>query len=484
MSTARITLVTVLGLALLVGLVWFLGRDTGPPGSNDPEGEAPDVGGDGTRLVPPLMLHLFPSVHDRLSAAPCNLVPGDGFASFITVKNVGERRMTRSVGLMMGDAITVPGRLGGETMRRLYVDLATDFGVNVVAAGTGELQHGIGFARTVLSEIESPRILCANAVDANGSPLLHGRVFARAAGAGTPAGDRGAVLVVAVAGRSIEPALRDAGSDVLIESPSVFAARAFEEGLAEARDLGIEVDMTVLLVHGTREETAAIVRDVPGFRIAVAADGPLLPDREPTVVEETTVLYPGGAAGFVWFVPLSGRQPIDVEPRLARLGRDLLVRGDERRFDVLTLERGITTIARDAMGVGEDERPPTADGAYVGAETCTTCHEDVAARHARSPHFAPPERYAADGREASPACAKCHTTAPGRRGGWRGPSDTSDLRGVSCEACHGPGEGHAAVPEPGWGKVEWTRCLECHRPDHSPGFDPEEAWARLGHGPE
>jgi len=76
---------------------------------------------------------------------------------------------------------------------------------------------------------------------------------------------------------------------------------------------------------------------------------------------------------------------------------------------------------------------------YVGAETCATCHEDVAQGYEKGPHW--------------------KTTLNHQGPQWQG-----------CEACHGPGKAHAesADPDkiirfPGLSREESSkRCLKCH----------------------
>lgn len=62
---------------------------------------------------------------------------------------------------------------------------------------------------------------------------------------------------------------------------------------------------------------------------------------------------------------------------------------------------------------------------FVGAESCKLCHRDIYQSWRRTPHSST-GTVDIDG---EPRCNDCHTTDVGQR-----------LRGVQCEACHGPGE--------------------------------------------
>ncbi|MBI5014254.1 MAG: cytochrome c family protein [Deltaproteobacteria bacterium] len=81
---------------------------------------------------------------------------------------------------------------------------------------------------------------------------------------------------------------------------------------------------------------------------------------------------------------------------------------------------------------------------YMGVKWCTGCHSRESSNpklrvfhswegsaHAKAWEVLPEED------RANPACLKCHTTGYGMP--WRSETTAEDLRGVQCEACHGPG---------------------------------------------
>lgn len=136
-----------------------------------------------------------------------------------------------------------------------------------------------------------------------------------------------------------------------------------------------------------------------------------------------------------------------------------------RRFAVLAV---LALALAAPAGVSASEH-----GQFVGVKGCLTCHGNsprdhyhdwLTSRHARAYE-------ALKGREKlDPACLSCHATG---QGGSLAPGvAAADLRGVQCEACHGPGslyralgvmkDKKAAVAR---GLVLPTRdtCLRCHR---------------------
>lgn len=143
---------------------------------------------------------------------------------------------------------------------------------------------------------------------------------------------------------------------------------------------------------------------------------------------------------------------------------------------------------------GAKERPLLAfpEGPTVGAASCRSCHKAVHKGWSRHPHAQAMVSLGADA--ARPECATCHAT---RRsyGGMQGPASSLDeLRtdeGVGCEACHGPGEAHAAAPS----KENIVRlgescpvcvlegiCTSCHTPQWDPGWDLDRRLGALPYG--
>jgi hypothetical protein len=139
-----------------------------------------------------------------------------------------------------------------------------------------------------------------------------------------------------------------------------------------------------------------------------------------------------------------------------------------------------------------DKAPYIHEGPYrfVGVNACKPCHMGEAkgriyetwsaTAHATSFERLDPAQ------RANPVCLRCHTT------GWNrqiAPGKTlEDLRGVQCEACHGPGSDYKSLvfmkhePE-AWKRglirpVEWT-CRRCHSPDI-----PQDCWGGAPTPPE
>ena len=122
--------------------------------------------------------------------------------------------------------------------------------------------------------------------------------------------------------------------------------------------------------------------------------------------------------------------------------------------------------------------PPTPmEPGYAGGGACARCHSSEVARWALTDHaqawlsLVGADRGAGPAATTDPECASCHTTGFGQKGGLgtlQGP-ELNHLKGVQCEACHGPMRGHPDVPmQPP--AITAARCVACHDAANSPDF--------------
>ncbi len=470
-TLTRLVLV-LLGIAILGLATWWLSPGDAGPLADGP-GAAPASAVEETPRAPALLISVFGGIDDRYFHEPCSRIAGGGLVAFrATVDLARQELIGNHLGVSMGDLSLVPGRVGQGVQTMLISSVLPETGIDVMAAGKGELQHGSAWVRTVLAPTTCSAILCANALDADGERVLRGWQVTSSGGH--------TVLTVAVLAESVGYELLALGSDLRVGPPAEFAARALAEGSARAQDVGSPAMTTLLLVQGTVDEAAAIVRDVPGFDVVVAARGPVIPELHPRTVEGTPIIYPGRGARFVWHM-LTGGSFENVELLLARIGDRVSTRGSPYENALLGVGGTLMEFGFPSMSA-KDERAPDPRGDYVGATLCADCHPDEAVQHAGSPHVNVPQLLADSRLAGSPACLPCHVTAPFRLGGWLPDADPADLAGISCERCHGPASAHEADPGPGYGAVDFGDCYACHLPDRTPGFDARASWAASGHG--
>jgi hypothetical protein len=119
---------------------------------------------------------------------------------------------------------------------------------------------------------------------------------------------------------------------------------------------------------------------------------------------------------------------------------------------------------------------------YLGSNICRRCHKGIVSRFTTSRHFRAFESLRVKGEGSNTECLACHSTGYGRFSGYDPESEKEGgvgLRGVQCEACHGPGTKHSRDGR----YIETARksCLACHTRGWSPDFDFETYWQRVGH---
>lgn len=121
-------------------------------------------------------------------------------------------------------------------------------------------------------------------------------------------------------------------------------------------------------------------------------------------------------------------------------------------------------------------------GEYVGMGGCEACHLEQVGHWRSTDHAHALASLVAVGKNHDANCVVCHAVVSGKASGLSSALALSDLRGVSCEACHGPARQHV---ESG-GSVSLTPiseavCTRCHTRAQSPGFDLQSYWPHVKH---
>lgn len=237
------------------------------------------------------------------------------------------------------------------------------------------------------------------------------------------------------------------------------------------REGGGEADVFVIVSHMPERKERLIARSLAAPAIFLSAHaGPRgnpvvegksiilsLPDRGRYVGKVTlrgggepnaplaghSLSHEGGYVGMV------GREK-EAGVLFERLSLDEGVAGEEKMEALLSAYRKkIRSLRYDSLG----------DGGYRGFSYCRDCHAERSKRWLSRPHSGAFETLAVQGEEMNPDCLVCHTTGFGE-GGYHPRGDKrSELEGVGCEECHGPGKGHPGrkliVP----GEKD---CRKCH----------------------
>ncbi len=104
---------------------------------------------------------------------------------------------------------------------------------------------------------------------------------------------------------------------------------------------------------------------------------------------------------------------------------------------------------------------------YAGSESCKPCHEYEYEVWSQEPHSHAYATLEKVGSQFDPECVVCHVVGMKYESGFISEAETSHLKNVGCENCHGPGSEHNVT----LGKAKTTEpkstCLDCHTPETS-----------------
>lgn len=173
------------------------------------------------------------------------------------------------------------------------------------------------------------------------------------------------------------------------------------------------------------------------------------------------------------FVPLESSFPKDVQ-----------VAAIEKQYDV---DVGLLNLAwAKEHGVSCPPATPEKPG-LIGSELCIACHPYAGQVWRTTKHAKGYDSLVEAGKQHHLDCVSCHVT------GWQQPQgvcridQTEGRREVGCEACHGPGSVHLALPVAGNIPMpkEPKACVGCHDRENSPQFDFDAYLSKVvvpGHG--
>lgn len=136
--------------------------------------------------------------------------------------------------------------------------------------------------------------------------------------------------------------------------------------------------------------------------------------------------------------------------------------------------------------LGNSPRGNRPDSGMNGWEGCQSCHPRQTRFWLQTDHAGAWRTLEKARQHFNRECLVCHVTLPTydmekvlREDLLAGLSE--DLKGVGCEACHGPGRMHARQPgASGLRRPDRTTCLQCHTPDHDRNFVFEEKIRLIG----
>jgi hypothetical protein len=346
-------------------------------------------------------------------------------------------------------------------------------GYDAVALGERELNYGL---RTIQTDAaEGLPVICAN-LYSNGERLFPPYMIT------TVHGNRvGIFALLGEQPRDIEGIeLREPG----------------EEGIAVLRELQRKrCDVIILLAHMEGEKLLAMVPHLEGVSLVVrghATPGKVITEECADTLGGTfedagvPIVFAGDrgrALGRIDMAPERGGMRI-AGRSIVYLDRNVEDDGEmAATLETFTEEEGNRLREmRLSEFVARDEVTGKVKERYLGFEICMRCHAELMPQFIESRHFRAFNILEIQGKADDANCLHCHTTGFGRFSGYdKGREEKGDiyLRGVQCEACHGPGTLHAR--DGSYVTRAWESCRECHTAQWSPDFDEREYWKRAAH---
>jgi len=174
----------------------------------------------------------------------------------------------------------------------------------------------------------------------------------------------------------------------------------------------------------------------------------------------------GRYVGRLQIKPAKSADKLDLSFRPIPVTEDL-----PQQSSMVQLYKAYQQLVKQANLLQKHPRFTLANGLeYVGSESCKSCHEYEYAKWSGRGHahaFAAIERV---GSQYDPECVICHVVGMDYESGFVSEQETSHMKNVGCENCHGPGSEHIRT----FGKAQFTGpvsdCIDCHTPDQSADY--------------
>jgi len=104
---------------------------------------------------------------------------------------------------------------------------------------------------------------------------------------------------------------------------------------------------------------------------------------------------------------------------------------------------------------------------YVGSKSCRPCHQSEYRIWRDTGHAKAYATLEQIGSQYDPECIVCHVVGMEYESGFVSEEQSSHLKNVDCENCHGPASEHIKT----FGQAKFTEpkstCIDCHTPEHS-----------------
>ncbi|OWK35268.1 cytochrome c-554 [Fimbriiglobus ruber] len=377
--------------------------------------------------------------------------------------------------LDLGDVLPVAGVVPEQAILKYGTTMAAlrEMGYSVVGVGRAELSNGLYrvLAEYALKKEQPPYTLAGNVGGKSGDDRITSRDSAFPGPGSRPLVGSGEVVsvgkirlgVVGAVGASVRKAVEPLSRIGFTGQKESLAAAVKE--FATRPD---KPDVLILLYQGTAAEAREVVASRPEFHVILClSPDPEAPEKPETVTRpdggKTLVVRVGQKGQYVGAIGVHrGPGGLDLRYQLVPLGEEYVTPGTEdeaRRVNpVLPFLDQYAATVRDRSLLAKfpqsahpaQVRQPTLS--YVGSDRCASCHAAEydawkVTQHARAMDALEKVAKRPEARNHDGECVVCHTVGLAYKTGYRDELTTPNLKHVGCEACHGPGSGHAADPK-------------------------------------
>jgi len=282
------------------------------------------------------------------------------------------------------------------------------------------------------------------------------------------------VGVIGCLSTAFEPVIKQLGLDLTISPPSTILS-------SQLHQLNQKADLIILLAHCDIAEAKDLAKKFPEINVIVSGHQSDEGLNEPITFGKTLIVNSGIKGRKLGELKLTldkNRKVIDFEHRLISLPEEI---PDSPTISVLMSLYYKMLEDFDLLSKTEKVELPVSDGAYVGSESCKTCHEKAYVAWQASKHAHAYDTLVKVKRNFNPECIGCHTTGYRYLTGFISVHETPELKHVGCEYCHGVGSNHIRNPSEGYGEVALKDCGQCHTSETSPNFDYEKYIVQIAH---
>lgn len=427
----------------------------------------------------------------------------------------------RGWNVVLADVGDVPQASGPQALLKYKYAMMSLNKMGYTAVSFGKNELGLGLLSTLgefaLNE-SKPRILAANLKDRE--KLFQGMVAGGVVSTG-PGPKIGFVGIV-------DPIVMDfQDPDVVLEN---LVNKAVDDAIKEFKS---QPDLLVLLFQGKIEQAKAIAQSpkMPKFDVIVVPIEEEDPPAGPILVVGKTLIVSAGQRGrhvgvVGAFRTSNSAKPFDLRYQLVEIGPQYETpKGEDAKNPIHALLQEYAQRVKSNKLLAEFTKNPSqhpfqlvkdpkemAGSKYVGSERCMSCHEDAYKVWDNSSHkhaYETLEKKAErpNLRQYDGECVKCHVTGFAYKSGFVDENTTANLKGVGCEACHGPASAHtnkpdnkaiyplinpwkyksqlAALPPDQQEQKKMTfindSCVKCHDLDNSVNFKVDKYWKQIAH---